>query len=104
MARKREYKWDRCKGCNEPFLKKPADKEFCKTKCKDSYHNRKRGRVTTRAALDYLDAHLITIGQAVALGVGTDSQIRGRIRRGRLKAVSLFGRVLINKSDVQTHS
>ena len=89
-----------CKQCGKRFPKKPADKLFCKPACAYRYHNRRRGRVTGETAQQWLVEHLLTVREAEAMGAGKQAMIRSRIRRGRLAAVKLFGRVLLGRSDV----
>ena len=100
MRRKKEFERGQCKQCDGWFLKKPDDKEFCARRCKDRYHNQQRGRVTTEAALVWLKGHCITVGEAVRMGAGTEEEIRWKIRTGKMLAMRLFGRVLLNRANV----
>lgn len=101
MPERRVYDVGDCKQCGRPFRKKPARKEFCSRFCKDRYHNGARGRVTAQTAQEWIEDHWVTIRQAADMGVATASQIRAMVRRRKLEARRMFGRVLLRRSDVE---
>ncbi|MFL6215902.1 MAG: hypothetical protein ACJ74J_18615 [Blastocatellia bacterium] len=101
MLKKRVYDIGHCRQCGKLFIKKPAQKEFCKRLCKDQYHNTTRGRVTVEVALEWIEHHLVTIRQAVEMGVATDARIRAMVRKKALMSRRLFGRILLKRTDIE---
>lgn len=80
---------------------KPADRKFCKARCRYQHSNRNRPKPTDEFAVARTREILVTVSEAEAMGAGSRSELRGKIRRKELPVVRVFGRVLLNKSDVE---
>jgi hypothetical protein len=102
MRKPQDYDHGECKYCGGPFVRKPAQKQFCKPRCRYRYHNTGRGRVTEASALKWIGDHLLTIRQAANLTNSEEAQIRSLTRSGRLNPIRLFGRVLVRRRDRET--
>ena len=51
-------------------------------------------------AQQFLTEHCTTVAEAVAMGSGTNNEIRAKIRRNELRVIRIYGRILINKNDL----
>jgi len=99
-AKSKIYEWGKCAHCDAPMKLKPKDRRFCKPRCRYQYNNLLRPHGKLQIAVACVNENLITLADAVALGIGNRSTLRAKIRRNELPAVRLFGRVLLNKQDV----
>ena len=95
-----KFKWGTCRNFGGPYLMKPSDKLYCRSLCRDAYHNRERGRITEAGILSYVSDHWLTVRDAERTGIGNQNQIRHLIRTGRLTAHRIHGRVLLNRAEV----
>lgn len=89
----RKWKTAFCKQCGEPFKKKPADKEFCKDRCRYRFNARKRTVL--------VESQMMTVGEAATNMGKSYEQVRSMIRRGEIRARRFFGRILVYRADVE---
>jgi hypothetical protein len=102
MAKKqKKYKTGKCKECGHSMVLKPADRKFCKDRCRYQHRNRVRPRPNADFALSWVADNLTTVSQVAEESRMTVAQIRTKIRRNELPVFRLYGRILINKQDVQ---
>jgi hypothetical protein len=102
MAKKQKnYSSGKCEGCGSSIVLKPVNRKFCKSTCRYAYHNHKRSRTLFALALMWINENLLTVSQVAEGARMSEAQIRAKIKRNEFPVVRLYGRILLNKQDVQ---
>jgi hypothetical protein len=101
MPEKKEYRLGKCEECGGPMKLKPADRKFCKARCRYAHSNRTRGRVTGDSAQTWFDDHLMTVPDAVRASGLSETTIRRMVKANRLHSKRMYGRVLLYRSQVE---